>query len=87
LRPLSIFLTKGFTSSSPRHAAAEIDEVIAALDDLLGGAAAGRMIREGASVVIAGRPNVGKSSVFNKLAGAIAAIVTPIPGTTRDSGD
>jgi tRNA U34 5-carboxymethylaminomethyl modifying GTPase MnmE/TrmE len=47
------FLTKGFTSSSPRHAAAEIDEVIAALDDLLGGAAAGRMIREGASVVIA----------------------------------
>src|SRR5262249_41106233 len=39
---------------------------------------------EGATVVIAGRTNVGKSSVFNALAGADRAIVTPIPGTTRD---
>jgi tRNA modification GTPase len=78
------FPDEGFHFIEPARAAAEIDEVIAALDDLLRGAVAGRMIREGATVVIAGRPNVGKSSVFNMLAGAARAIVTPIPGTTRD---
>jgi tRNA modification GTPase len=78
------FPDEGFHFVEPARAAAEIDAVIAALDDLLRGAAAGRMIREGATVVIAGRTNVGKSSVFNKLAGAARAIVTPIPGTTRD---
>jgi tRNA modification GTPase len=58
--------------------------VIAAIDLLLGDAGRGRMIREGATVVIAGRPNVGKSSIFNKLAGTDRAIVTAIAGTTRD---
>ena len=42
------------------------------------------MIREGATVVVAGRPNVGKSSIFNMLAGSDRAIVTAIAGTTRD---
>ena len=78
------FPDEGFHFVEPARAAEEIDAVIAALDNLLRGARSGRMIREGATVVIAGRPNVGKSSVFNKLAGAERAIVTPIPGTTRD---
>ena len=78
------FPDEGFHFVEPARAASEIDEVIAALDNLLRGARSGRMIREGASVVIAGRPNVGKSSVFNTLAGTERAIVTSIPGTTRD---
>ena len=42
------------------------------------------MIREGLTAVIVGRPNAGKSSLFNRLAGADRAIVTDVPGTTRD---
>ena len=44
----------------------------------------GRLLREGMTVVITGRPNAGKSSLLNRLAGYDAAIVTAIPGTTRD---
>jgi tRNA modification GTPase len=53
-------------------------------DGVLQSARQGRLLREGMTVVIAGRPNAGKSSLLNRLAGYEAAIVTPIAGTTRD---
>ncbi len=51
---------------------------------LLAGAKAARLYKEGLSVVIVGKPNVGKSSLFNRLLRTSRAIVTPEPGTTRD---
>ncbi len=62
----------------------EIDSLTADLAQLHDSFARGRIIREGARAAIIGKPNAGKSSLLNRLLGADRAIVTPIPGTTRD---
>ncbi len=61
-----------------------LDALIADLADTRASAAEGRRLVEGLTVVIAGAPNAGKSSLLNALAGADSAIVTNIAGTTRD---
>ncbi len=63
---------------------ARIEHQIAQLRELLTNSTQGRLVNEGAAVALLGAPNVGKSSLLNRLAGEEAAIVTDIPGTTRD---
>jgi tRNA modification GTPase len=78
------FPEEGYHFVQPGSAADEIDAIANQIETLLADAGRGRLVREGAQVAIIGRPNSGKSSLFNRLAGAGRAIVTDIPGTTRD---
>ncbi|OFW28258.1 MAG: tRNA uridine-5-carboxymethylaminomethyl(34) synthesis GTPase MnmE [Acidobacteria bacterium RIFCSPLOWO2_02_FULL_65_29] len=78
------FPEEGYHFVAPATLAQAIDEIISRTRALLAGAARGRLVREGLQIAIVGRPNVGKSSLFNALAGAARAIVTDVPGTTRD---
>ena len=62
----------------------QLQDLLKTLDGITGSAKQGRLLREGISVVLAGQPNAGKSSLHNQLAGHDAAIVTDVAGTTRD---
>jgi len=78
------FPEEGYHFVESGELVAALDALVESVSTLLADGRRGRMIREGLQVAIAGKPNVGKSSLFNALAGSARAIVTPIPGTTRD---
>jgi tRNA modification GTPase len=78
------FPEEGYHFVEPAALAGSVDALIERTGRLLVDARRGRFVREGLQVAVIGKPNVGKSSVFNALVGTSRAIVTDIPGTTRD---
>ena len=78
------FPDEGYHFVAPGEACAALSRVRDGIDGLLATSRTGRVIREGRHIAILGKPNVGKSSLFNQLVGTDRAIVAAGPGTTRD---
>ena len=78
------FPDEGYHFLQPSEVLSELERLRTDVDDLLSDSSEGLLVRDGVRVVIAGRTNVGKSSIFNHLTRSERAIVTALPGTTRD---
>ncbi|MGH9468529.1 MAG: tRNA uridine-5-carboxymethylaminomethyl(34) synthesis GTPase MnmE [Terriglobales bacterium] len=78
------FADDDVTVAADEFVGSELEALITALERLEAGFQRGRVVREGVRLALVGRPNVGKSSLFNRLLGRERAIVTGEPGTTRD---
>jgi tRNA modification GTPase len=78
------FPDEGYHFVEPTTLLEALDRLSARAAALLADGRRGRLVREGLQIAIVGKPNVGKSSLFNALVGAGRAIVTDVPGTTRD---
>ena len=79
------FVEEDITPEAVSALAAKVERLIESLNGIARSFAFGRYVKEGFDLAIVGRPNVGKSSVFNRLVGSDRAIVTALPGTTRDA--
>ena len=79
------FVEDDLPAPQMNHVEELLESVSTGVDRLSESYSAGRLLQEGAKVAIAGRPNVGKSSLFNSLVRTERAIVTDVPGTTRDT--
>jgi tRNA modification GTPase len=78
------FPEEDIETESGRSLETEVSGILTAIDEILSSYVSGRILRDGFAVAIVGRPNVGKSSLLNALLKQNRAIVTEIPGTTRD---
>ena len=79
------FVEDDLPDVSLKHLQEKLSGLLKNLEELTSTFRAGRLLRDGLKVTLVGRPNVGKSSLFNRLLASDRAIVTDIPGTTRDS--